>query len=467
MKNSREHFLHGFLYPESIAIVGASTNPLSVNHVLMTNLLGVGFKGRVYPVNPKAQEILGLKAYPNVKSIEDTVDLVVVSVPYKNTITILKDCIKKGIKRVVITAGGFSEAGEEGKRIQMEMANILNTNGIRAIGPNALSPINTSTNLAIGFHPIQGLKKGGLSLIFQSGLYEPRMNRMFSDLNLRLNKLIDLGNKMDINEVDALSYLAGDPETRVIGIHLESIEGDGREFLRLIQEASMNKHVVVLKSGRTKTGARVASSHTGVIVQGSDLVFDAALRQSGAIRANTIEDFFDLSRALERFGSILMRGKRIALAAFPGGEAVISIDLCQQAGLSVAQVEEGTQRRLSTVFPPWEVLSNPLDLGICTQFHDIRKVLRIFIESMIEDPNVDAMALEVIEIAVHHEVLKDFHLAVDAGKPIVMWVPEVRAGTSEALEWLENQQVPVFPSAPNAMKALSALYRSSKFKLRA
>jgi len=466
MKNSSEHFLHGFLHPESIAIVGASTNPLSVNHVLMTNLLGVGFKGRVYPVNPKAQEILGLKAYPNVTSIEDTVDLVVVSVPYKNTINVLKDCIEKGIKRVVITAGGFSEAGEEGKRIQKEMANILKTNDIRAIGPNALSPINTSTNLAIGFYPIQGLKKGGLSLIFQSGLYEPRMNRMFSDLNLGLNKLIDLGNKMDINEVDALSYLASDPETRVIGIHLESLEGDGREFLRLIHETSKHKHIVVLKSGRTETGASVASSHTGVIVQGSDLVFDAALRQFGAIRANTIEEFFDLSRALERFGSLLMRGKRIALATFPGGEAVISTDLCQQAGLSVARVEEKARMRLSTVFPPWEVLSNPLDLGICTQFHDIRLVFKTFIKSMIEDLNVDAIALEVIEIAVHREVLEDFHLAVDAGKPIVVWVPEVRAGTSEALEWLEAQKIPVFPSAPNAMKALSALYRSSIFKLR-
>jgi len=145
---------------------------------------------------------------------------------------------------------------------------------------------------------------------------------------------------------------------------------------------------------------------------------------------------------------------------------VISTDICQQTGLSVAQVEDETGKRLSTVFPPWEVLSNPLDLGICTQFHDIRLVFKTFIESMIKDPNVDAIALEVIEIAVHQELLEDFHLAVDGGKPIVVWVPEVRAGTSKELTWLEDQRIPVFPSGPNAMKALSALYRSSQFKLR-
>lgn len=465
MESRNGQFLERFFYPESVAVVGASNNPMSLNHNLVANLVNLGFKGRIYPVNPRDKEILGVKAYTNVTSIDAPVDLAVLAVPYNKTLGVLKDCIEKGVGGVVIVAGGFSEGGEKGRRIQEEMATLLKENGIRALGPNALSPINTSTNLAIGFYPMKRLKRGGLSLIFQSGFYEPRLGWFFSEFNLCLNKLIDLGNKMDINEVDALAYLAEDPETRVIGIHLESIEGDGKEFLRLIGEISHQKHVVVLKSGRTEAGARAAASHTGVIVQGSDLVFDAALRQFGAIRAQTIEEFFEIARALERFGSLLLKGNRIALATFPGGEAVISTDLIQQEGLSLAEVKKETLDRLRPVFPPWEALGNPFDLGVCVQFHDPKEVFRIYIDAMSKDPNVDAIAFGMVDWFINKEYFQDFHLAAGAKKPMALWIPEMRAGKSDALEWLEDQQVPVFTSAANAIKALSALHRSSLFNL--
>jgi acetyltransferase len=458
-------FLERFFWPESVAVVGASNNPLSLNHSLVANLVKLGFKGRIYPVNPKEKMISGLRAYSSVKSIDGVVDLAVVAVQYTRTLSILMDCIEKGVRGVAIVAGGFSEGGEKGRRIQEEMASLLKESGIRAIGPNALSPINTSANLVISFYPLERMKKGELSLIFQSGFYELRLRWFFSDFNLRLNKLIDLGNKMDINEVDALAYLANDPETRVIGIHLESVEGDGREFLNLIHEASRRKHVVVLKSGRTEAGARAAASHTGVIVQGSDLVFNGALKQSGAIRAQTIEEFFEISRALERFGSLRMKGGRIALATFPGGEAVISTDLCQQEGLSLADVKEETFNKLKPVFPPWEILGNPFDLGVCVQFHDPWEVFRRYLVSMSEDQNVDGIAVGVAEWVVHEEFIKGFNLTVKAKKPMVLWIPGMRAGGYEALEWLEDQHVPVFPSPASAIKALSALHRSSLFKL--
>jgi len=468
MESRNSHFLEGFFYPDSVVVVGVSRDPLRFNHNLVANLVRLGFQGKIYPVHPQAGEILGLKTYPNVQSIDDHVDLAVVAVPYNLTLSVLKDCVEKGVKRVVIVAGGFSETGEEGRRAQKEMATLLRENGIRAIGPNALSPINTSTNLAISFHPIHKIKAGGLSLIFQSGLYEPRLDWLLSDFNLHLNKLIDLGNKMDINEVDALTYLSQDPQARVIGIHLESIEGDGREFMRLIRESARHKHFVVLKSGRTEAGARAAASHTGVLVQGNDLVFDAALRQSGAIRAQTIEDFFDLTRGLERFGSLLLRGNRIALATLPGGEGVIVTDLCQQEGLSLARVKDETLKKLRPAFPPWEISANPFDLGVSLQFNDLRKVYDLLIESMIEDPNVDGLAVQIPPRALI-PFLKDFFQvftrAVEAKKPIALWVAGMLSGNSEILEWLEDHYVPVFPSPEKAIKALSALRRSSVFKL--
>ena len=465
MKSHTEHFLRKFLEPESVAIVGASNNPLRINHNLVANLVKLGFQGRIYPVHPKEKEIMGIKTYPSVKHIDASVDLAVIGVSHSLTLGVLRDCVEKGIKRVTIIAGGFSETGEQGRRAQEQMAHLLKENDIRAIGPNALSPINVPANFCISFHRLKQIKPGGLSLIFQSGLYEPRFDWLLSDFNYHLNKLIDLGNKMDINEVDALTYLVQDPQTRVIGIHLESIEGDGREFLRAIREASaQNKRVVVLKSGRTKAGARAAASHTGALVQGSDLVFDGAMRQCGALRAYNLEEFFDLTRALERFGSLSLKGNRIFLAALPGGEAVILTDLCEHEGLRLAQVEDTTIDKLRSIFPPWDILPNPWDLGVTLQFNDENDLYGTLMEAVIEDPNVDGLAVQLHSEAFlfPKRFFEVFQRAVDVQKPIALWLAGVESGRHEILEWLEERQVLVFPSPEKAIRALSALYRLSR-----
>ena len=360
MEDITDHSLHKFFYPESVALIGASANPIRPSYNLVGNQVKLGYQGRMYPVHPSEKEILGVKAYPSVTDIEEIVDLAVIAVPHAQTPRILRECIEKGIRRVVLVAGGFSETGEEGKKIQQQMLELVRKSGIRAIGPNALSPINPRHHFAISFHPIEQLKTGGLSLIFQSGLYEPRLQWMFSAFNLHLNKLIDLGNKMDLNEVDALSYLVFDPLTRVIGLHLESLEGDGRKFLDLIHQASaLGKRVVVLKSGRTEEGARAAASHTGAMVKGDDRVFDRLLKQCGAIRACTIEEFFDLARALERFGPLTLKGDRVVVAALPGGEGVIMTDLVQQEGLTMAKTGEKTLEKLRPIFPPGRYRPTP------------------------------------------------------------------------------------------------------------
>jgi acyl-CoA synthetase (NDP forming) len=469
MEKREDHFLEKFLYPESVAVVGASRNALRPNYNLVANLVRLGFQGKVYPVNPETEEIAGVKAYPDLKSIEGPIDLAVIAVPYHLAPRLLKEAMERGIRQVTVVAGGFSETGEEGKKVQKDMARLLRGNGARAIGPNALSPINAPIHFAVSFFPIPKLIPGGLSFIFQSGLYEPRLDWLLTDFNLHLAKLVDLGNKMDLNEVDVLSYLVRDPETRVIGIHLESIEGEGREFLRLIREASRSKHVVVLKSGRTEAGAQMAASHTGVIVRGNDLVFDAALKQAGAIRAQNIEDFFDLSRALERFGPYRFRGTRLAVATLPGGEAVVVTDLCHQAGFSLPRLQQETLEKLKPVFPPWEISGNPFDLGVTLQFHDPRKVYGTLLEAVARDPNVDALAIQLPPRLLNapREFFLPFLEPLKAQKPIALWFPGFPPGRDEAFQWLEDQHVPVFPSPEKALKALFALHRSSLWKSRA
>lgn len=459
------HFLHRFFEPESVAVVGASNNPMRINYHLVANLIRLGYRGRIYPVHPTEKEVLGRKAYPSVKDIPETVDLAVIGVSYAVTPEVLRECVERGIKRVTLIAGGFSEAGQDGKRVQTEMARLVRQNGVRAIGPNALSPINVKTGFCVSFHGIQSIQAGGLSLIFQSGLYEPRFGWLLSDFNFHFNKLIDLGNKMDVNEVDALSYLVGDPETRVIGIHMESLGGDGRQFLHLLQRASTEgKRVVVLKSGRSAAGARAALSHTGALAGGDDRVFDGALRQCGALRAQSLDDFFDLTRALERFGPLSMKGNRVFIATFPGGEAVIVTDLLERKGLRLADIGRDTADKLKPIFPGWGIPANPWDLGLTIQFHDPAAIYPTVLEAMVHDPNVDALAIQIHSMALQFpkELMGIFKRSVDAGKPIVLWLAGMESGRHENLTWLEERGVPVFPSPEKAVRALAALYRLTR-----
>ena len=457
MGNMKHHFLDLFFYPKSVAVVGASRTPGTANFHLLSNLVNLKFPGEIYPVNPNAEEIMGLKAYPDVKSIDGDVDLAVIGVPANRVLEIVRDCVAKRIKGVTIIAGGFSETGTEGRGVQDEMLSLLRENGIRAIGPNALSPINTRNNFIVSFGSVEKLPRGDLSFVFQSGLYEPRLNWLFSDVHLYLSKLIDLGNKMDINEVDALEYLAQDPETQVIAIHMESIAGDARKFMRLLKDTTKQKPVIVLKSGRTAAGVKAASSHTGAIIKSSDTIFDVALKQSGAIRAHSLDEFFDLAKVFEYLPPL--KNNRIALAAFPGGEAVISVDFCQFNGLTLAELSPETHSKLRSVFPPWEIAVNPFDLGVGAQFHDSTHVYEVLLDALADDLNVDCLAIQIGGLfpGDPEELVKLFTKVVKRGKPFALWTMDpgqVRGLT----EQLELNRIPVYPSAERAIKVLATLY---------
>ena len=460
MSNSKRHFLDSFFYPESVAVVGAARNPTTLNFYLLSNLVNLKFPGKVYPVNPNADEILGLKAYPDLRSIEGDIDLAVIAVPATITLDIVRDCVAKKVKCVTLVPGGFSEIGEGGQRLQDEIFSLLKKNGIRAIGPNALTPINSRNNLIISFHPLKKLPQGNLSFVFQSGLYEPRFSWLFSDFHLYLSKLIDLGNKMDITEVDALEYLSQDPETKVIAMHLESIAGDARKFMQLLRETAREKPVIVLKAGRTTAGAKAASSHTGAIIGSSDAVIDVALKQSGAIRVQALDEFFDLAKIFEYFPPL--QKNRIAVATGSGGEGVIATDLCQFNGLAMAQLSPEAHSKLRSVFPPWDIPVNPLDAGVCGQFNWGVDVNSVFMDTLADDPNVDCLALAMQTRGYFRigsdQFIRPFVEVIKRGKPVVTWVTDPGEG-KEMIEQLESNRIPVYPSAERALNALSALYR--------
>ncbi len=459
MSNHERHFLHTFFYPESVAVVGAARQPGTLNFSLLSNLVRLKFSGRLYPVNPGAEEILGLKAYPDLTSIEGDVDLAVIAVPAVKVPDIARDCVAKKVKCVALIPGGFSEIGESGKGVQDEVFHLLRAHGIRAIGPNALSPINSRNRLVISFHSVEKLREGGLSFIFQSGLYDPRLNWLLSDFNLYISKLIDLGNKMDITEVDALEYLAQDPETKVIAMHLESIAGDAGKFMKLLKDTARKKPVIVLKSGRTPEGARAASSHTGAIIKSSDAVVDAVLKQAGVIRVQALDEFFDLAKVFEY--QTPMKNNRIAVASGSGGEGVIATDLCWLNGLAMARLSSKTQQKLRSIFPPWDIPMNPLDIGVCGQFNWGVDVDSIYLETLAGDPGVDCLTMAVQKpdfLSIDPDKLvRPFCQAVENGKRVAVWAPDPGM-VKELVDRLELNRIPVFTSAERAIRALAALY---------
>jgi len=459
MSDIERHFLHSFFYPESVAVVGASSNQKTLNYNFIANLVNLKYRGKIYPVNPNAGEILGMKVYPSLKNIEGNVDLAVISVPVTKALDVLGDCVAKKVKSIVLIPGGFAEIGESGRRLQDEVLRLLRDNGIRAIGPNTLSPINADNNFTVSFRSIEKLPRGRISFIFQSGLYDPRINWLLSEFHMYLSKLVDLGNKMDVNEVDALEYLGQDPETEVIAMHLEGIAGDARELLRLLKRISREKPVIVLKSGRTEAGARAASSHTGSIIRASDAVFDAACKQAGVVRAQSLDEFFDLAKIFEYLYP--MKGNRIHVSTGPGGEGVLTTDQCYYHGLAMAKLGEEAYGKLRAIFPPWEINTNPLDLGVCAQFNSGMDVGPVIMDAVAGDENVDCVALQ--GRADRFKKPQDFFRVVSEtvkrGKPVAIWMTVMPKGEDTIADQMEARRIPVYPSAERAIRALAALHR--------
>ena len=337
-----DHFLDGFFRPQSVAVVGATNNPFKINYRLIQNLVESGFLGKIFPINPASEEIFGIKAFRQLQDVPDKIDLVVTAVPATKTMDVVRQCHALRIKRLVIVTGGFSEGGEDGLTLHRKIASLVKTEGIRTLGPNTLSPVNTANSLVISYNHVKSMKRGNVSLAFQSGFYEPRINWLFS--NFGVNKILDMGNKMDINEVDALEYFALDPDTEVIGMHMESMQGNGRDFFQLLRNTSAKKPIIILKSGRTTAGSHAAASHTGSLARENDVIFDGMIKQTAAIRARDWQEFFDLVKAFSYLSPL--KGDGLAIITMSGGEGVMATDACELNGLRLARLSPSTYREI-------------------------------------------------------------------------------------------------------------------------
>jgi len=345
-----------FLDPASVALIGVPRNTGNGSFNNAETLLRYGYEGKILPVNPNTTEICGLKTYPSIADIPETVDLVVISVSRERVIPIIDQCISAGARRMIIITQGFADADERGKKLQEEIAARTRANGVRILGPNTMGVLNNFRKFTTSFIDVVRPETfSPVSLIAQTGVIQvASQNMAYRDWG----KAIDIGNGCDVDAVDSLTYLADDPETKIIVVHMEGIKR-GSDFLEIASRVTLNKPVIVFKSGRSLAGAKAALSHTASLV-GEDQVFDAVCKRAGIIRVKSGIELIDAIHAL-----LLMRemeGPRLGVVSVTGAGGIMTADACEDYGLELAKIPEGLADKLSGGLPDWIHIGNPVDI---------------------------------------------------------------------------------------------------------
>jgi acetyl coenzyme A synthetase (ADP forming)-like protein len=451
-----------FFEPKSVAIVGASRKEGKIGNYILRNNIRLGYRGRIYPVNPGANEIVGLKCYPSVAAIPDAVEMAVIALPAHLVVDVMKDCQRKKVKGVVIISSGFSEIGGEGMERQRELVRLAAEAGIRIVGPNTTGILNPAGRFTTTFVDLKGVKAGGIGFVAQTGMFAGMMFQwVFSSQHFGLSKVIGLGNKADVTDHDAIDYLAEDKATRVVIMYLEGVK-DGKRFLDSATRLGRRKPLVVIKGGKTEEGAKAAHSHTGSLA-GRDEIFEALFRQAGAIRVGDFEELLDFGKTFAY--QPLPRGNRAAIVTLSGGAGVMATDICLESGLRIARLESRTLARLREKMPSWARPGNPFDAEPLSEIVTQEGAYRLGLDAVLSDPGVD-LALLVMTTLKMPRVHADYVLEVTRahpGKPVAVCIIGEAAVYNQLFQILEEAKVPVFVSVRRAVASLAALYRYRHF----
>ena len=385
---SKKKDLRALFEPQSIAVVGASRRTEAVGYAIMKNLVDGGFKGKIFPVNPKATEVLGVKCVPSAENLPESVDLAIFIIPSAAVPAELEACAKKGAKAAIVISAGFREIGGEGIKLESEIKRIADQYGIAMLGPNCLGLINNDPTVRMNASFSGHIPKNGkIAFVSQSGALATALMDYACGENIGMSKIISLGNKVDMTELEVLQYLKDDPNTEVIIMYLEDIV-KGHEFIEVAREITgdiaRTKPILVIKSGRTAQGAKAASSHTGSLM-GADEVYDAVFEQSGVMRMESAQEMFDL--AIVFANQPLMKGSSVAIVTNAGGPGIMATDACVRFGLQMAEMSPATVAKLKEKLPPTSNFSNPIDVIGDAQHDRYEHALR----SVIAEPNVDGV----------------------------------------------------------------------------
>ncbi|MDB4433346.1 CoA-binding protein [bacterium] len=349
-----------FYRPKSVAIIGAKNRASGFGARLPRFLLELGVAAeRLHLVNPREKEIDGLPVYPTVKDVPGDVDLAIVIVPAPAVPGVLGDCVEKGVAVVNVQSAGFAETGADGAKAQEEMGRLARESGIRIMGPNCVGVVNVPGRFSTCQVDLDAIRPGGVSVVAQSGVFGNVLMDWAPSQDLALCKLATIGNRADVDETDMLEYLGRDPATRVIVIYLESVK-DGRRFIEVARRASLEKPVLVYKSGETEAGKKATLSHTGSL-SGTEAIFDGACRQAGIIRGRDLFELFDMARAFE--ACPLPKGRRALVVTGSGSQGAMAADRLVQCGLELPDMTARSVAEIRKNAPDWMNVGNPLDIG--------------------------------------------------------------------------------------------------------
>ncbi|MCX5828131.1 MAG: CoA-binding protein [Deltaproteobacteria bacterium] len=450
-----------FFEPKNVAVIGASATPGRPGNDVIRNILANEYRGAIYLVNPKGGEILGLPVLPSIANLPDGVELAIIILSAKDTPQALRACAEKGIRHAVLSAGGFAEV-DQGVKIQEELVEIVREKKLRVIGPNTSGHTSTPHQFTSTFFPLGKIRRGTVSYIAQTGNFATHtMKYILTGEHFGVSRVIGLGNKIDMDESDALEYLADDPETSAIVMYLESIKRP-RKFLEIAREVTRRKPVVMLKSGSTEAGRHAAVAHTAAMAA-EDRLIDAMLRQAGVVR---IWDYTHLILAGKALSMLpLPKGNRVSFLAPSGAMLVVLSDLCVRLGLDVPEIEPATVRRLHDISPPFIRMRNPVDIWASASVRGVEFGYREGMEAVLKDPNIDAVV--PILMLTEDTGIPSYDFILDLkkrypDKPLIVTFSADKKYMDECKNYLEPLGVPTFPEIEQPFEVLSILYKCAK-----
>ena len=385
-----QYLLDKYFYPKSLCIVGASSKPKSHGYELTRSVKEYGYTGKLILVNPKVDEILGYKCYPSVASLDVSVDLAIVMVPKKFAEDTITELVNKNVKAILLVTAGFKETGKEGEEEEKRILKIIKENNARLVGPNCMGIINTEADVKMNATFVaEKPQNGKMAFCSQSGAIGAAVLNSLRETDIRFSHFISVGNKADITENDLLEYWQQDDNISVITYYLESFE-EGEKFIKYFIDGKIAKPVVVVKGGRTASGIKAASSHTGALGS-SDKVVDAIMDQFGIVRADDLNDLFNIAKGFENFP--VPKGSRVGVITNAGGPAILTVDSLEKNGLTLAELGDETKTKLREIAPPQGSVNNPVDLlpgGTAEQFKKVNQIVA-------GDENVDAVISVFVE----------------------------------------------------------------------
>jgi acetate---CoA ligase (ADP-forming) len=458
--NNAARDLDCFFHPRGVAIIGASDNTQKGGFHILRNVLG-GYKGNIYPVNPRCREILGIPCYPDIASIPGDFDAAIYFIPAKSLPDTIRQCAGKGAKGIIIESAGFSEVGAEGVRLQRESVELAKSLGIRLWGPNCMGYLDAYSRNVFSFMYMDQwktlMRPGPVSLIVQSGMLSAGFLMMILEKGgMEVSKVCSIGNKCDVHETELLEYLIADEHTGVIGCYLESIM-DGRKFLSLARSTA--KPIVVLKSGRSPMGARAAMSHTASL-SGASGIYTGAFRQAGIVPVYDVHEMMDFARGFSMTPACPADGGT-AVVTFSGGAGIVTADLLHDHQLPMADLGAVTLARMERVFPSWMKPSHPVDLWPAVEANGLEPVYLAAVESLMEDPGVDSILIETVGwgSSPTDYITKIGEMKIRYGKPVVLWMVGAGESTDKIRRASESAGIPSFTEISRCVSFIAGMKR--------